>query len=248
MKQKGIIKLEGTSEDITFYKSKDGFLARAKGGVSKERIKNDPKFARVRENDKEFGSAAKAGKYLRDAIRSLMKNARDFRVVSRLTLLMSQILKLDTTSKRGDRNVGVAIALPAAKALLKGFEFNNKSQIGSILYKPYSVDILTGKITINNLVPINDITPPQGATDLTLRGAYSNVNFADGVSATEFTNEVNLPIDGTVTTVSLTPAAVPAGTGTKLYFLQIEFFQTVNAVQYELNNGAFNALVIAEIA
>ncbi|MEP7168807.1 MAG: hypothetical protein ABI855_05505 [Bacteroidota bacterium] len=248
MKQKGMIKLEGTSDDITFYKSKDGYLARAKGGVSKERIKNDPKFARVRENDSEFGLAAKAGKYLRDAVKSLMKNARDFRVSSRLTLLMSKIAKLDTTSVRGQRNVGVAIALPTAMAMLKGFEFNIKSQMGSILFKPFTVNTVTGVIIINNLVPVNDIIVPQGTTHVTLRGAYSNVNFADGVSNTEYTNEVNLPIDGTSTTVTLTPAAVPAGTGTKIYLLQIEFFQEVNAVQYELNNGSFNALVIAEVA
>ena len=95
---------------------------------------------------------------------------------------------------------------------------------------------------------MNDVTPPEGATHLTLRGAYANINFATGVTAIEYTNEVNLPIDATVTTVKLIPAAVPAGTGTKLYLLQIEFFQMVNAVQYELNNGSFNALVIAEIA
>lgn len=248
MKQKGLIKLEGTSEDITFYKSQDGFLARSKGGVKKERINNDPNFARVRENDKEFGAAASSGKLLRDTVKSFMKNAKDNRVVSRMLLLMSRIGKLDTTSVRGNRNVGVAIALPTAQALLKGFEFNNRSQINSILFKPYNVVTATGVITIANLVPVNDIAPPEGATHLTLKGAYANINFADGVTAIEYSNEVNLPIDGTTTTVTLTPAAVPAGAGTKIYLLQVEFFQMVNGVQYELNNGAFNALVIAETA
>jgi hypothetical protein len=176
-----------------------------------------------------------------------MKNARDFRVVSRMLELMSQIQKLDTTSSHGDRNVGVAIASAAAKAMLKGFEFNNKSQIGSILFKPYAVTTATGVITIYNLIPINDVTVPQGATHLTLKGAYANLDFTDGVSAIEHTNEVNLLIDGTSTTVTLTPSGVPPGTGTKFYLLQIEFFQEVNAVQYELNNGSFNALVIADI-
>ena len=43
-RQKSIIKLDGTIGGITFYKSKDGYLAREKGGVSAERIKNDPTF------------------------------------------------------------------------------------------------------------------------------------------------------------------------------------------------------------
>ena len=48
--QKGIIKLDGTIGGITFYKSKDGYLAREKGGVSADRIANDPNFQRTREN------------------------------------------------------------------------------------------------------------------------------------------------------------------------------------------------------
>ena len=60
-KQKGIIKLTGKIGDLSFYKSKDGYLAREKGGVDGERIKNDPAFARTRENGSEFGLAATAG-------------------------------------------------------------------------------------------------------------------------------------------------------------------------------------------
>jgi hypothetical protein len=36
--QKGIIKLDGTIGGITFYKSKDGYLAREKGGVSAKEL------------------------------------------------------------------------------------------------------------------------------------------------------------------------------------------------------------------
>ena len=45
-RQSGIIKLKGTIGDITFYKSKDGYLARQKGGVDKERFHTDPKSQR----------------------------------------------------------------------------------------------------------------------------------------------------------------------------------------------------------
>lgn len=43
-KQKGIIKLTGKIGDLSFYKSKDGYLAREKGGVDGERIKNNPEL------------------------------------------------------------------------------------------------------------------------------------------------------------------------------------------------------------
>ena len=47
-RQKGIIKFTGKIGDLSFYKSKDGFLALEKGGVEADRIKNDPAFARTR--------------------------------------------------------------------------------------------------------------------------------------------------------------------------------------------------------
>ncbi len=84
-RQKGIIKLEGTIGDISFYKSKDGHLARTKGGVDGDRIHNDPAFQRNRENGQEFGRAGASGRLLRTSIRQYLKNAADSRVVSRLT-------------------------------------------------------------------------------------------------------------------------------------------------------------------
>lgn len=68
-KQKGIIKLQGKVGDISFYKSKDGYLAREKGGVDGQRIASDPAFQRTRENGKEFGNAGRNGKVLRNALR-----------------------------------------------------------------------------------------------------------------------------------------------------------------------------------
>lgn len=79
-KQKGIIKLEGTIGDITFVKTKDGYIAKEKTGLTGERIANDPAFQRTRENGAEFGRAGKAGKMLRTAFRSLLQNAADIPV------------------------------------------------------------------------------------------------------------------------------------------------------------------------
>ena len=140
-KQTGIIKLKGKIGDLSFYKSKDGHLAREKGGVEAERIKNDPAFVRTRENNAEFGSSASAGKFSRDSLRPIALTASDNRVVARMTKLMTQIKNLDGTSVRGLRNVGVAMALATAKAKLKGFEFNKNALIGSILYKPWSLNV-----------------------------------------------------------------------------------------------------------
>jgi hypothetical protein len=104
-RQKGIIKLNGTIGDITFYKSKDGYLAREKGGVPADRIANDPVFQRIRENGAEFGRAGLAGKVLRNALRNLLQNAADSKMVSRLSQEMVKVIQKDITNPRGLRNV-----------------------------------------------------------------------------------------------------------------------------------------------
>lgn len=197
-------------------------------------------------NGSEFGAAATAGKLLRDAVRTLMLTAADNRVTARITQLMTIIKNYDTTSLRGERTVG--IAAPGATDELKNFDFNISAVLSSILYKPYEVDTATGVITIAGLVPINDIAAPTGATHVTLRGAWAKVDFTAGTSNVEYTNAQNLPVDGTSASVTLTPAAVPTGSGTSMFLLAVEFFQEVNGVQYTLKNGAYNALSIVEVA
>ena len=246
-KLKGILKIEGTLQDMTFYKTQDGHLVKTKSGVSAKRLATDPAFARTRENWAEFGNAASGGKVLRDAVRNMIAAAADNRVTSRLTQVMARIKNLDTTSARGERTVAIGIATPEGKVLLKNFNFNNKAILGAVLYKPYSIDTATGVISITDLVPINEIAAPAGSTHFSMKSAFVIVDFVAGISDVSYSNVENLPIDGTTTSITLTPDVVPTGTGIKLFLLQIEFFQEINAVQYSLKNGAFNALSIVEV-
>lgn len=102
-RQKGIIKLAGTIGDVSFYKSKDGYLAREKGGVDGNRIKNDPAFQRTRENGSEFGRAGTSGRLIRNALRLLVQNASDSRVTGRLTKEALKVIKTDSINARGER-------------------------------------------------------------------------------------------------------------------------------------------------
>jgi hypothetical protein len=246
-RQKGIIKLKGTIGDISFYKTQDGHLAREKGGVDASRIASDPAFVRTRENGEEFGASAASGKLLRDAFRSMMMSASDNRVTSRLTKVMSDVKNFDIASVRGKRLVVNGIGTPGGKALMKGFNFNKRSILGGVLFKPFTVDGPTGEVNINNLVPINDIAFPTGATHVSLKTAFADIDFGGSLFDVQISATMNLPIDGTSTNVVLSPPAVPAGAGVKFYLIMIEFFQEVNGVQYSLKNGAYNALCVVDV-
>lgn len=246
-RQTGLLKIKGTLDNVTFYKSKDGHIAKMKTSVDAARIANDPAFARTRENGKEFGNSASAGKLLRDSLRNITVNVSGSNNVSRITQIMSQIKNQDTTSIRGQRNVGVGIANATAKALLKGFDFNPSAILGSMLYKPYVLAPATGVITIAGFVPASDLTWPPSATHVSITGGYGNINFLTNAVDFKLTNVVNLAVGAASSNVSLTPTAVPAGTGTKVFLLKLEYFQLVNGIQYPLKNGAFNALKIIEV-
>ena len=247
-RQSGLIKLKGTLDNVNFYKTKDGNLARMKTSVDAKRIANDPAFERTRENGREFGSSAGSGKLVRDAALPMAFNAADGRVAARMTKVMTDIKNLDSVSPRGSRKVAIGITNPAGLAAMKGFDFNKSALLGAILYKPYTVDTASGEIVIANLVPQLDIAWPQGATHIQLSAGYAGVDFSTSEKDLQVSNEVNLPIDTTASTVTLTPAGAPAVASTKLFLLKIEFFQEVNGVQYTLKNGAYNALKVVEVA
>ena len=244
---KSFIKIEGTFDDLNFYKSQDGYMVRTKGGVSGNRILNDPAFARTRENGLEFGHITGSGKTLRRAVVDIMADAKDNRIASRLTKAMNLVKKQDTTSVRGQRKVYIGLSTPEGRAALKGFEFNGRSTLSSVLLADYSLDTATGEVSIADFIPARRLNIPQGATHVSLSCGFLNLDFETGDKALELSNVVNLPINLTATTVILTPAAVPAGTGNQLYFLKVAFFQEMNAVQYPLNNGAYNALQLIEV-
>ncbi len=246
-KLKSLIKIEGTLDDLTFYKGTDGYLVRTKGGVSAKRIKNDPAFARTRENGVEFGHSANSGKQLRRAILPLLLDAKDGLVTSRLTQVMSQIKNADATSLRGERKVHIGLTSALGKQALKGFEFNDNANIANVLLTDFTLDTATGEIEILDFSPMLHVFKPEGATHLSLTAGFLNLDFSTEVKDLKTSPAFNMAIDATVATVNLTPTSPATGTGNELYFLKVAFFQQVNSIQYPLKNGAFNALQLVEV-
>lgn len=246
-KLKSLIKIEGTLDDLTFYRGREGYLVRTKGGISKSRMAKDPAFARTRENGSEFGMAATSGKLLRRAILDLMVDAKDGLVTSRLTRVMSLVKNEDTISPRGERNVAIGISTPQGQLALKGFNFNNRAIMSAVILSDINLDTATGEIVITDFTPAQKMYVPEGSTHVSLISGFLNLDFATGIKDLQLSPVTNLPIDNTTATVTLTPAAVPIGAGADFYFMKVAFYQEVNGIQYPLNNGAYNALQLLEV-
>lgn len=243
----GLIKIEGTVEDLTFYKKEGVSYVRRKGGVSKERIGTDSNFVRTRENNTEFGHSGSSGKILRRALGSMVLKAKDSKLSSRLLGVMSQIKNLDTVSARGDRKVSVGLGTPEGKQVLRGFNFNAKSTLSGVLMAPYALDTSTGEVTVTNLLTAEQILFPQGATHVSFQSAVLVLDFETEISELNYSSVSNLPINLTPTSISLTPTQIPTGSGQQFFMLMISFYQQVNGVQYSLKNEEYNVLCILEI-
>lgn len=246
--QKSIIKLDGTIGGITFYKSKDGYLAREKGGVSAERIANDPNFQRTRENGAEFGRAGKAGKVLRTSLRALLQNASDSRMVSRLTTKMVKVIQADATNPRGQRNV-----IDGEAELLLGFEFNINGKLGTTLYAPFttSIDRPTGVLSVDvpSYIPSNMIAAPGGTTHYKIISAGVDVDFENETYVVDSNSSAILPWDAVPSlALALTNTVTLASTHPLFLALGIEFYQEVNGTMYPLKNGSFNALSLVNVS
>jgi hypothetical protein len=246
-RQKGIIKLKGTIGDITFYKTQDGHLAREKGGIDASRIKNDPAFQRTRENGSEFGRAGKAGKILRTALRALLLNSADSRMVSRLTQAMVKVIQADMISERGLRNV-----IDGEAELLVGFEFNVRGKLGTSLFAPFvaNIDRVAGEITVtlDPFVPANMIAAPSGTTHFKIISAGAEIDFEAETFIEMHSETAIMPWDGTATLpISQTNEVTAASTKPLFLALGIEFYQEVNGQMYPLKNGAFNPLSLVKV-
>lgn len=246
-KQRGIVKLQGTISDITFYKMRGQFFAREKGGVEGSRIMSDPAFERTRENGAEFGRAGKAGRILRNSVRPLMQRAADSLVTSRLTRRMTEVQKLDTSSVRGERNV-----LDGDLGILRGFEFNIGGRLSTTVYIPYSaqIDRMSGELTVTipEFVPSQALAAPSGATHFRFISGGSAVDFESGEF--EYDSAIGTYIElGSQTEDEIVLQSTVTEESTLPLFLLLgaEFYQEVNGTMYSLQNNAYNSLAIAAI-
>lgn len=245
--QKGILPIKGTIGNITFYKSKDGYLVREKGGVDANRINRDPAFQRTRENMAEFGRAGKAGKVLRTALRALLLNISDAKMIGRLTKEMVKVIKADLVNPRGLRKV-----IDGEAELLLGFEFNANSKLGTTLFAPFSQSInrVSGELslTLAAFIPLNMIAAPSGATHFKIVSAGVEIDFENETYVATVQATAELPLDASATApISLVNNVTPNSSKPLFLAAGIEFYQQVNGTMYSLKNGAFNALALVGV-
>jgi hypothetical protein len=246
-RQRGIIKLDGTLDDITFQKTRDGYRAKTAGRVPASRIATDPKFVRTRENMAEFSRAGKAASLFKTAFQSKTRKVGDSRAGSRLVAAMMKVLQEDATNDRGLRTV------PGGDlALLQGFDFNVNATVESSIAAPFTAAIERvagqGKIDIASFIPEDMVKMPVGGTHFVVFATAAEVDFENRSYTVQSKETAVLPWDNNATEViSLTPAFSMNSTLHLFLALGIEFMQELHGKYYSLKNGAYNAMSIVTV-
>lgn len=246
--QDSFIKLKGKIGDLSFYKNKEGYQVRTKGGVSADRIKNDPGFQRTRENNAEFTEVSIASKRIRDVLRSMILLTHDAKMSTRLTSRVFKMVKADTVSVRGQRKVK-----PASFSILQDFNFNEAAPMNNTLFVTAvsTINRVTGLVDLNipAITPGIHLAKPQGATHfrLTAGAALITLNEAVEPSKMLMANSPYADLNTVLPAAVLSNILPPNSLGPIALVFGISFYQQVNTVYYSMNNGAYNALCIVAI-
>jgi hypothetical protein len=247
-KQDGIFQIKGTIDNVTFYKTRNGYEIRKKTSFTGDRIFTDPGFERTRENMSEFARAAKAGKVFRVAFNSLVQNAKDSRLPNRLTAQMSKVIKTDAVNSRGQRTVASGMV-----EQMQGFNCNKDAELNTAVYAPYTatIDRATGDMTVSipSFIPADTIVAPSGTTHFKIVSAAAEIDFDNEVSITDEKSSATLPWNRTATAALNLANSVSANSTHPLFLLLgIQFYQEVNGDYYSLKSGIYNALAVVKVS
>lgn len=263
-KQQGLIRIKGSLNGLTFYQKAGKDFVRKTSGVSKDKIKNDPTFQRMRENMSEFGGAAKAAKSFRTGWMQPSKRFGDKKLHNRLMQLMQKICKADTGT-RGKR----AIKLTGNEHLMLGFPFKNNQGFKAFFPGNFNTSANNDRnevtLTLPDFVPNTDLLVPPNATHFKIELAvlsWSHISFSTasgkyenlapslaGLTAGNTTNYLpisNTPIGASTTLQATLPGSPAMTTNASLVAaVGVLFFTKEGNTWYPLIS--YNAMEIAGI-
>jgi hypothetical protein len=235
-RQKGIIHLSGTLQDLNFYYRKGVAVVRAAGGgFDGKAIRTKPEMARVRENASEFGRVSSAKKLVREGLQPFLKELHDLTLHGRLMRLFQQIKVLDIVSERGQRCFENGLATAEGKRLFLAFDWSPKRC--SLLLPGHGVfDAATYSYHINE-ASAAQIVLPAAATGMQVSFGLLEIDFTEATFVFHQSAALCLDSGFSAAAFALTPDTLPSTTGVCLAFLQLRYYQDLNGARYFLKEG-----------
>ena len=260
-KQRGIIKLTGSMDGLTFYKAYGKNLVRKTRGPSKKQIMSGANFQRTREHISEFGACSKISTSFRSSLGEL-KPLTDGQFGNRLTKLFTFVTRHDE-GVRGQR----PIKLSSHRKEFRDFECNIKYKLAKAIPGSFTISHNTERtaasVTIHG-AQSRAIEGPEGATHFQLVHALSLVsdfvyqrkskgygpaepylNTMRNIQYSDYFSLEDEVLPEYTSTVSLGVTSPLPDSISVVHAIGISFFQKVASVYHPFKQG--NALKVVEI-
>lgn len=239
--------MSGSFGDFTICQTKDGPILKKKMRYSASKRATDPRYARVRVNNADFGNAGRAVKLVRAAFASQLRYAKDAKLTPRMQKLMLQVVKSDPCNERGSRT-----AANGDLSFLQGFECNADANLALLPAADHTVNInrVSGSVILNmpSLKPKSNVLYPDKATHFRILCAVSEIDFADSSYTTKESNSGLLPINNKPTGPIQLSTAITTGSALPVFIaMGIQFVEMINGNEFPFESREFNPLCFVKI-
>lgn len=230
-RQIGIIKLNGTIGDLSFYDSKFGPLVRkAGGGFNSKAIKTKPSMIRVRENATEFGRVSKVKQLFRIALHPFLNTCKDTTRHGRMMRVLQEIKTLDTFSERGKRDVALGLMNPMGMKLWKDFDLTERSPF-ALLPCSFYVEEETYSLSLTGL-EMKKVVFPKEASLVEITYGVLEFDFTAMTFLIHTSTDVFLSKDSIDTVLKMPLLSSNFGGGILFPVVGVRFYQVVGGANY----------------
>ena len=202
-KQKGIHRLSGKVDGMSYYSSKNGgSLARSINDGMSERVKTAKEYINTRKNNAEFGMCGDFAGAIIKPISQRWRFILDSIATGKMVKVMKDAVKLNTLNPWGQRVLG-ATDYPAFIEAFNSFSKNEMiEEIANVLAAPITWDSETRTLTLSE-VPVLSIEHEQELIAEGVNTFYTKV-YALQVKKPVFNTAANAYTKATSTLVEIT--------------------------------------------
>jgi len=243
-RQVGLIKIEGTLGDLTFYTQEGEYFVKTKSSLTADQIANDPNFARTRENNREFAEAASLSKLIKQALSPNL--IKDLYYFARLNAISYRSVRKDSVNGRGDRELQEGNEYD-----YYGFDFGGDVDVfqGSI---DINYDRVSGNIVVSPapFVPANEVISPPGATHFDFTFASGEIDTVNKVVVSKDSRSSNKFDVSSISSQFIFPMLLSVSMSSPHYVVAcctIRFWQLSNGTYYRLYSSDASALVLSSM-
>lgn len=247
-KQTSILKFIGKiGRTVYYYHKHFGYLSRRVTSVDAERIRTDPAFARVRDNNTEFARGAWAVRLIRAAFLPLFKGLADTYMTSRLTSAVLAAIRSNTLQMSGQRRFE-----DANLEALQGFEFNLHSPLNKLQMPQYSTTVDYTNGTCALFIPqliTRTLRAPKNATHVRFGFSIASIDTATGQYRLNTVYAPEILLKEKISMPLTIAGELPDHNASHVFLtVGVEFLQAVNGDLYELKTRTHNTLTLVYAA